>query len=188
MSRLHEALQALSPRDFSSVPLDNDLNAFMHDVFAQAETIAKSVPIPPGGDDFTSSTLSRSEVNGANSATEMHASSARPPPPEEEIVELQKAWGKPLKLNQKDNPLGITMYKMAGHDRHGAWFARTCVLEGLGFSKWRKAMRGEFPTSHAVRGGPGTGSIRGIGADRRLERRVIEGTGALEGQFLGAYT
>jgi hypothetical protein len=70
---------------------------------------------------------------------------------------------------------------MAGHDRHGAWFARTSVHEGLGFEKWKKAMMREFPESLAVQGGPGEGNIRGIGGDRRLESKVAGGVGKLEG-------
>lgn len=73
------------------------------------------------------------------------------------------------------------MYKMAGHDRHGAWFARRSVHEGLGFGKWMRAMKREFPVSLAVEGGPGVGSVRGIGADRRVEVEEVEGVGKLEG-------
>jgi hypothetical protein len=74
------------------------------------------------------------------------------------------------------------MYKMAGHDRHGAWFARRSVHEGLGFDKWKRAMQTEFAESLAVTGGPGAGSIRGIGADRRLERKLVDSVGKVEGE------
>lgn len=70
---------------------------------------------------------------------------------------------------------------MAGNDRHGAWFARRSVHEGLGFTKWKRAMQREFAKSLAVEGGPGEGSVRGIGADRRLERKVVDGVGQLDG-------
>jgi hypothetical protein len=180
MSELHTALEALQPRDWTDIPT-SDLNAFLRETFSQAERIVNSVPSPPGGSDFPSSSLTLTTVNGASRASEMVHSNARPPAPPPDIKELQKAWGKPLKINAKDNPLGITMYKMAGHDRHGAWFARRSVHEGLGFTKWKKAMMREFPESLAVKGGPGEGSIRGIGADRRLEH-VVDDLGRLEGR------
>ncbi|KAK5252224.1 hypothetical protein LTR16_005470, partial [Cryomyces antarcticus] len=179
MSRLHEALASLAPVDFSEVPL-KELNVYMRDIFTQAELILNTVPPPPGGNDFLASSASHSRVNSAASASEITASSARPPPPDPEHVDLQKGWGKPLKLSAKENPLGIAVYKMAGHDRHGAWFARRSVHEGLGFEKWKKAMMREFPESLAVQGRPGEGNVRGIGGDRRLERRKVEGVGTME--------
>jgi hypothetical protein len=94
---------------------------------------------------------------------------------------LQKSWGKPLKLAAKEASMGISVFKMAAHDRHGAWFARTSVHEGLGFSKWKRALMREFPESLAVQGGPGEGNVRGIGGDRRLEDIEVPGLGKLEG-------
>jgi hypothetical protein len=183
MSKLHSALSTLRPKAFSDVPLDN-LNPFLSEIFSQAELIANSIPPLPGGSDFSSSTRSRSDVNGATSASEVIVSQARPPPPPPEHAELQKGWGKPLKLSAKDQATGITVFKMAGHDRHGAWFARKSVHEGLGFEKWKRAMMSEFPESLAVQGGPGEGNIRGIGGDKRLESQVVEGVGKLEGMSL----
>ncbi|KAL2350937.1 hypothetical protein BJ546DRAFT_366017 [Cryomyces antarcticus] len=185
MSRLHEALASLAPVDFSEVPL-KELNVYMRDIFTQAELILNTVPPPPGGNDFLASSASHSRVNSAASASEITASSARPPPPDPEHVDLQKGWGKPLKLSAKENPLGIAVYKMAGHDRHGAWFARRSVHEGLSFEKWKKAMMREFPESLAVQGRPGEGNVRGIGGDRRLERRKVEGVGTMEVYQLSA--
>jgi hypothetical protein len=72
---------------------------------------------------------------------------------------------------------------MAAHDRHGAWFARRSVHEGLPFDRWKLAMQGEFAESLAVTGGPGAGSIRGIGADKVLEKQVVKGLGKMEGMF-----
>lgn len=93
---------------------------------------------------------------------------------------LQQCWGKPIKFNPKDNPHHVAMYKMAARDRHGAWFARRSVHEGIGFSKFRRAMQQEFPESLRVEGGAGAGAVRGIAADRRLERIDVEGLGVLE--------
>ncbi|OCK81289.1 hypothetical protein K432DRAFT_381439 [Lepidopterella palustris CBS 459.81] len=185
MSQLHEALSTLRPKDFADVPLD-ELNVFLADIFAQAELIANSVPPPPGGCDFQSSRRSRSDVNGATSASEITVSPARPPPPAPAHAELQQSWGKPLKLSAKDSVLGISVFKMAGSDRHGAWFARRSIHEGLGFEKWRRAMMREFPESLAIQGGPGEGNVRGIGGDRRLESKTVNGVGKLEVYQLSA--
>ena len=179
MAELQTALSSLGPVNYDDVLL-SDLNTFMSDTFAQAEIIANSVPPPPGGDDFLHSKRSNSKVNNAHNASTMTVSSARPPAPDPSHIELRKGWGKPMKVNPKENPLEIALYKMAGHDRHGAWFARSSVHEGLGFDKWRRAMKREFLESIAVEGGPGAGCIRGIAGDQRLEKKEVEGAGALE--------
>ncbi len=119
------------------------------------------------------------EVTGASDMVSLHTYA---PPAELHDKEATKCWGKPIKLNARDNPLGLSLYKMAAHDRHGAWFARRSVHRGLPFDRWKSAMKSEFAESMGIVGGPGAGSIRGIGADRRLEKRVIEGVGVLEGR------
>ena len=84
------------------------------------------------------------------------------------------------------NPLDVAVYKMAGHDRHGAWFARRNVVEGLGFTRFKRAMQREFPHSMTVAGGPGAGAVRGLAADTRVESREVEGVGKLEAYVLSA--
>jgi hypothetical protein len=184
MTELHQALECLRPKDFADVPI-NDLKAFLPEIFAKAELIANSVPPPPNGTPYESSQRSRSDVNCARSAAELTVSKARRPLRKEEEA-LHKAWGKPLKLGAKETATGISVFKMAGHDRHGAWFARTSVHEGLGFAKWKKAMMREFPASLEVQGGPGEGNVRGIGGDVRLEDINIDGIGKLEVYQLSA--
>ncbi|OJD36205.1 reticulocyte-binding protein 2 protein [Diplodia corticola] len=177
-AQLHDALSCLRPKDFASdVPLD-DLQPWMRGILANGETIVNSVPQVPGGTDFLSSERKRSDVNGAHNASEMTVSDARSPPLDPSFEPLQQVWGKPIKAS--NNPQGISVYKLAGADRYGSWFARRSVHEGLGFSKWKRALQQEFAESLAVEGGPGVGSIRGIGGDKRLERQVVEGLGKLE--------
>lgn len=180
MSKLHDALSSLRPVPYSDIPV-NELADYLRKTFAEAELILNSVPLPPGGDDFATARRTRTDPNAATKAAEMTCSTVRPPQPDKAHEELQKAWGKPMKLSAKDNPLGVSVFKMAGHDRHGAWFARRSVHEGLGFERWKKAMQREFPESLAVQKGPGEGSVRGIGGDRVLEREEAEGLGRLEG-------
>ncbi len=85
-------------------------------------------------------------------------------------------------MNPKENPLGMSVYKCSGKDGKGAWFARRSVHEGLGFTKWKKGLEREFPETMKVQGGPGEGSIRGIGGERRVEYKNVEGVGKLEGK------
>ncbi|KAF2665028.1 hypothetical protein BT63DRAFT_428974 [Microthyrium microscopicum] len=179
MANLHAALESLGPRPFGDVPLD-DLSNFISETFAQAELIVNSVPPPPPNPTAEALSSSSSGSSIATKAAEITPSAIQPHPVHPEHEDLRSSWGKPLKLNAKDNPLGLTLYKMAAHDRHGAWFARRSVHEGLPFDRWKMAMQGEFAESLAVSGGPGAGAIRGIGADRVLEKKLIKGLGKME--------
>lgn len=180
MTELHEALACLRPKDFSDVPTDN-LEEFLSDILAKAELIANSVPPPPNGTPYESSQRTRTEQQPATSAKDLTISQVRRPPPARTHEELQKSWGKPLKLGNADAATGMSVFKMAGKDRHGAWFSRTSVHEGLGFNKWKRAMQSEFEESLKVQGGPGEGNVRGIGGDQRLEDMTVDGVGQLQG-------
>jgi hypothetical protein len=185
MAELHEALKALSPTEWDDVPLDN-LKPYMTTLLTAGELICNSVPQPNDGTAFHEATPHFDEPNGATSHKDVHASAARQHPPAKEHEDLQKNWGKAMKFSAKDNPLNVSVYKMAGKDRYGAWFARRSVHEGMGFSKFKNAMTKEFAASMAVEGGPGSGCIRGIGVDTRLERKEVEGVGTLEVYQLSA--
>jgi hypothetical protein len=180
MSELHTALACLRPKDFSDVPT-NSLETFLPEILANAELIANSVPPAPNGTPYESSKPTRTSSQPAANAADLTISEARRPPPGKAHADLQKSWGKPLKLGAKDAATGMSVFKMAGHDRHGAWFARTGVHEGLGFNKWKQSMQKEFPESLEVQGGPGEGNVRGIGGDQRLEQMTVDGIGKLEG-------
>lgn len=182
MSELHSALECLRPKDFSEIPVDS-LESFLPVILSNAELIANSVPPPPNGTPYESSRRTRETSEPAVSAADLTTSEVRRPPPAKQHEELQKSWGKPVKLGNKESATGMSVFKMAGHDRHGAWFARTSIHEGLGFAKWKRAMLREFPESLEVQGGPGEGNIRGIGGDQRLEDIVVEGIGKLEGTY-----
>lgn len=56
--------------------------------------------------------------------------------------------------------------------------------EGMGFRKWKLGLQREFPESLAVQGEPGEGGVRGIGGDRKVTSRVVEGVGGAEGEFV----
>lgn len=181
MAALHNALKTLSPTPFSSVPTDHaELKVYLRDAFHRAQALIDSVPLPPPPD--TGRSRANTTTSIASNASEISPSSARSDPPRAEHAILQKEWGKPIKLTPKENPLGMTVYKLAGKDGKGAWFARRSVHEGLGFEKWKKGLQREFPKTMEVHGGPGEGNIRGIGAERRVERRVVENVGTAEGE------
>lgn len=175
MSALHTALESLSATSFSDVP-KNDLKPYLQKAFKDAQLLVDSVPLP---DNAGSSSGGQ---NNASSASEMSESSARPSAPSGQDNEsLQKAWGKPVSVKAAENPLGITVYKMAGKDKGGAWFARRSVHTGLGFKKWKKALEAEFPETMKVQGAPGEGNIRGIGGERRVECEEVKDIGKAEG-------
>ena len=179
MAQLHEALQNLGPIDWNDVPQD-DLPEYLSECFTAGELICNSVPQPSNGPSKEASAPQDALPNWATSHSDMLPSPVRPSPPHADHESLQSHWGKPMKFNQKANPLNIAIYKVAGHDRHGAWFARRSVHEGLGFNKFKQAMMREFQESMNVAGGPGAGAIRGLAADQRLEQIEVPDTGKLE--------
>ncbi|RMY40488.1 hypothetical protein D0865_12543 [Hortaea werneckii] len=190
-AELHDALRTLLPTNWSDVPQDN-LDQYMKDAYSAGELIINSVPPPPNGEPFHSSEPHFKQPNTAGSVNDMYPSRVRSFPPHKDHEDLQKHWGKPMKFDKSKNPLDVSVYKMAGKDRHGAWFARSSVLEGMGFDKFKRAMQREFPHSLTVKGGPGAGAVRGLAADRRVERLTGE-AGKLEvfelsAQFPGPVT
>lgn len=179
MSDIHADLKYIGPIDWSDVPLD-DLPSFARRILTAGEALCDSIPPPPDGDDFETSKPIAPQPNAARRADDLVNSSARPQVPDEHVQKQRKSWGKPIKITPEENSMGLTMYKMAGKDRHGAWFARHSILEGLSYARFRKALQEEFATSMAVQEGPGSGAVRGLGADRQVEYHEIEGVGRLE--------
>jgi Protein of unknown function (DUF3074) len=181
MAALHDALKTLGPIDFDDTPLD-DLKPFLSNGFSKAQLIVDSVPIPAPSEESDLDGRSRASST-ASSASEISISSARSAPPPSDVEALQKEW-KSVKMNPKENPLGMSVYKLGGKDGRGSWFARRSVHEGLGFTKWKKALEREFPETMKVQGGPGEGNIRGIGGEQRVAYKNIDGVGKMEGWYL----
>ena len=186
MVEIHQALSRLSPIDWNDVPPQEELPGFLQECFHAAEMLCNSVPPPASGIVFDVATPLCTEPNTAKSAGEIQPSTARPALLCEEHEHRRRHWGKPIKFNKKDNPLEIALYKMAGNDRHGAWFARYSVLEGMGFTKFKKAMQRELPETLLQTDPPGSGAKRGLGADRRIERKEVQGIGTMEAYQLSA--
>lgn len=187
MSALHTALQSLGPADFSSVPTEEtETKEYIQQLFAHAQIIIDSVPPPIETPSLPSRSRANTTSSNPPSASDLTASQARSEPIDPANASLQKEWSKPIKLGAKENPLGISVYKLGGKDGRGAWFARRSVHEGMGFRKWKLGLQREFPETMETQGGPGEGNIRGIGGERRVEKIAIEGVGNIEVYHLSA--
>ncbi|OBT76778.1 hypothetical protein VF21_04490 [Pseudogymnoascus sp. 05NY08] len=185
MAALQDALQTLSPIDAITVPQSpTDLETFLNTTFDTSQLLIDSIPLPAPAS-LPTRPRSSTTTSIASSASEITLSSARPDSPPPDVSKLQKAWGKPLRLAAKDNPLGMSVYKLAGTDGKGAWFARRSVHCGLGFERWKRALQQEFPATMKIDGGPGVGNIRGIGGERCVECREAGG-GKMEVYHLSA--
>ncbi|RFU80336.1 hypothetical protein TARUN_1884 [Trichoderma arundinaceum] len=174
MAAHHEPLRALGPIEWDNVPV-GDLKPFMDEAFIDAQTVVESVPSPttasatgaaaaPAGAVFEQAEKSYSQrQSGASLAM---------------AQQLRKEW-KEIKMNARDNPLNISVYKLAAKDGKGAWFARRSVHHGLTFDNWKTGLEMEFPETLKVQGSPGSGNIRGVGADKHVENRAVENSGHL---------
>ena len=137
MAALQEGLKTLSPIEFSSVPAEDkeQLKSFLSEAFTNAQLLIDSIPIVVPAEESLTPQTGRSRPNTATSiasaSSEISLSSARPTPSPSDVESLQTQWGKPVRLNMKENPLGISVYKLAGKDGKGALFARRSVHEGL---------------------------------------------------------
>lgn len=180
-SQLKEAFASLQPIDWSSVPT-NQLEPFLKEAFQHAETITNSVPMPPSSHGPPAS----SSPKKATKAGDTFVSPDNLPLPDSHQEDLHKAWGKPVKLSQKDNPLGVSVYKMSSPDGKGAFFARKSVHQGIPFPKFKRAMEREFLESLKVKEGPGSGAVRGISGDKRIEHKVVDGVGKVDGEIATA--
>jgi len=165
----HEPFKALGPIAWSDIPQD-DLKSFLNSVFSRSQTVIESVPstTPTATNAASSASRSRAQTDSAlNSSAAANAQKASPiqdPAALQHVQDLRKEW-KEVKVNPKDNPHGVDVYKLGAKDGRGAWFARRSVYDGPDFDSWKEAFLAEFHESMKVQGSPGSGNIRGIGAD-----------------------
>lgn len=184
MSALQEALKTLGPTDFSGIPLD-DLKPLFSSAFSNGQLIVDSVPGSPSSNNsillHRQTNVGSISSSGALSGSETLAPSAHSLPLQSNLRALQKEW-KPVKLNPKDNPLGLSVYKLDAKDGKGSWFARRSIHEGLEFENWKRGLEREFFETMKGHSGTGQGNIRGIGAEKRVEYKRLEGAGKMEGK------
>lgn len=169
MAELHDALKYLGPTAWSGVPTSGQpLEDYLADLFSHAQVVVDSVPLPSPED---APLPAKAQAHGrATKAAEVTLSSERSAPPPFGHEKNQKDWGKPMKMKAAENPLGLSVYKMSGKDSKGSWFARRSVHEGIGYSKFKRSLQMEFEKSLAEIGPPGTGNVRGIGGEERVEQ------------------
>ena len=186
MGNNQEPLQALGPVDWDDLPHE-DMKGYLDRIFSQALVVADSIPSPEQlGDPVKSSPSGRSRAKTESAAAFADVHRSLSPLESSATIaaagDLRKDW-KEVKMNTKENPLDVNVYKMPGKDGRGAWFARQSIHDTLTFDEWKTGLEREFAESLKVQGAPGVGSIRGIGADKRVENKEIEDSGKLSGTF-----
>ncbi|KAI5868025.1 hypothetical protein GGS23DRAFT_7898 [Durotheca rogersii] len=178
MPNAHEAFKALGPINWDGIAHDQ-LQTFLSDIFHDAHCVIDSIPV---------SLASSPQMPGRlRSATDpdLPTLPSRTSQPSARVNQLRKEW-KEVKVNPRENPLGLDVYKLAAKDGKGAWFARRSVHEGLSFEKWKLCMEKELDESMKVQGKPGDGSIRGIGADKRVVSQAVQDYGKMQFYQLSA--
>lgn len=182
MAPHHEPFKGLAPVKWSSVE-EEDPKEFLAGVFSDAQTIVDSIPVPAAVKQATTG-RARSHTDPPQPVADINRSLSQQRQSAASLSlsrDLAKEW-KEVKVNPRDNPLAINVYKLASKDGKGSWFARRSVHDGLTFEKWKLGLEKEFAESMKVQTGPGAGAIRGIGAEKRVVHQVVEGAGKMEGE------
>lgn len=183
MSVEHEPLQALGPVPWDDVS-QSSLREFLENVFGQALTVVESVPSPTSEPAASPTTRSRAKTESAINSPHLQRLQALDVSQASisAAQRLRKDW-KEIKVNAKDNPLGINVFKLAAKDGKGSWFARQSIHQDLSFDHWKLGLQKEFAETMKVQGSPGSGSIRGIGADKSVVHHVVDAVGEIDGEF-----
>lgn len=178
----HEPLRAMGPVAWRDIPQDN-IKEFLADIFADTQTVIESIPAVAK---LTPLDLASGRARASTESALSPVDVQRQPPAQRQKAlsmsqaqELRKEW-KEIKVNARENPLGINVHKLSAKDGRGAWFSRRSVHDGLSFDDWKRGLEIEFAETMKIQGSPGSGNIRGIGADKRVEDRPIDGFGELQ--------
>lgn len=174
MAGLHGPFKALGPISWESAAQD-DPKSFLTGVFADAQCLVDSIPLSLASAPVSGRPRSHTDTSVGGRLLSRDAESS------DTARELRKQW-KEVKLNPRENPLGINVYKLGAKDGKGAWFARRSLHDGLTFEKWKLGIEKEFAESLKTQGAPGSGKIRGIGADKRVVNQVVDGCGRIQGE------
>ncbi|XXH04699.1 hypothetical protein Hte_011121 [Hypoxylon texense] len=177
MPSAHKAFEALGPINWEDISQD-DLDTFLKDIFSDAQAIVDSIPVSLNASQKLSRQRSATDSNLPSLSDRVSKTS-------DVSAQLRKEW-KEVKVNPRENPLGIDVYKLAAKDGKGAWFARRSLHDGLTFERWKLGMEKELDESMKVQGKPGDGSIRGIGADKRVVNQTVGHRGKVQVYQLSA--
>ncbi|KAL4997277.1 hypothetical protein BDV10DRAFT_195182 [Aspergillus recurvatus] len=167
MASLQDSLQSLNATTWDAIPSDqSSLRKYITDLRAKARLIIDSVPEPPPSD--TKSTFN---------SIKLKPSPARLGTKNEPTLANQKQWSKPIvkPTPNKDNPLGIPVYKLPGTDGQGHWFGRRSVHRGLPYRVWEEKLSSEMMETlrtnreRVEQGQAPDMAVRGIGAQQGLE-------------------
>lgn len=176
----HEPFKALGPIDWTTVSAHEDagsLPSTLAATLADAQTIVDSIPGPV-------TTAGSNNPTGRPRAATDSAAVGPAPTGGAAAAALRPDW-KEVKLGggPRDNPHAVSVYRLAARDGRGTWFARRSLHRGVGFARWRAGLQAEFDETlkRANPGEPGTGNIRGIGAEKRVEARDLGDDGLLRG-------
>ncbi|ROW12333.1 hypothetical protein VMCG_00425 [Cytospora schulzeri] len=200
----HEPLKALAPIPWADVT-SADLKNFLTTTFSHAQTVIDSIPPLPAAaitaqqssgrarshteSSVPAHSFDQAERTGrdhANTTTDASSSAAAAAAAAHAAAQqLRKEW-KEVKVPPRDNPMEMSVFKLAGKDGRGAWFARRSLHRGVAFDKFRLGLEREFGETMKNSKGPGTGNVRGIGAERRAEHVVCDGVGKAEVWLLSA--
>ena len=161
-STAHETFKALGPVEWEAFAQD-DPTIGMPEIFNDAHCLIESIPSPLDDDFMTNQLADYSQRSR----------------------ELRKEW-KEVKINPRNNPYGLNVYKLAAKDGRGSWFARRSIHPLQSFKKWKTGMEREFAESLKVQGQPGDGKIRGLGADKCVVDKTVDGCGKMQVYQLSA--
>ncbi|KAF4977486.1 hypothetical protein FZEAL_6005 [Fusarium zealandicum] len=180
MAAHHEPLGAMGPVEWDQIPQDS-LPEFIADVVSETQTVIESIPAPATRAAPSTAGRARSKTESAASAPDVQRASSQRQKASSisQAQDLRKEW-KEVKVSAKENPLGMNVYKLGSKDGRGAWFARRSVHEGLSFDDWKTGLAVEFAETMKIQGSPGSGNIRGIGADKRVEDKNVDDAGHLQ--------
>lgn len=179
----HKPFESLGPVNWADINPNSEeaLPTLLTKTFADTQTLIESIPDLPSS---KTTGRARSATEGAAGAPHHITTSHGPAGGDDATAaKIKKDW-KDVKVNAKDNPMNISVWKMSAKDGKGAWFARRSVHKGMGFERWKEGLEREFEQTLGVEAdNPDDqleGKIRGIGAERRVEDVVVEGVARLQ--------
>lgn len=188
MTGLQEALDFLGPITWDDFPQTQEgLREYVSEIAQKARLVAESVPEPPPAEQGDDARHDADDAGhrGKNKVYDVTTSAARYNTTDPDILSYQSNWSKPLKPgNARDNPHGIQLYKLQGHDGKGTWFGRRSVHDGMPFSHWKRKMSSELEETlqwNTARLGKGQAPdrvVRGMGVTKKaVDVEVVDADG-----------